>query len=617
METRPDKTNSQYNLLLVEDIPDHAHLMEIKLRAFDPNYQIEIVTSGSDCLEVFEQQNFDLVILDYILPGMSGLDTLKRLKFRYPELPVVLVTGQGDDKLAVQALKYGASDYIVKDKGYEKFLPQVVKQLLEKRQLEKMLIRSEIRYQTLFEQANDAIFLEESSQGDILDVNLKAAQLTGYTKAELLNLKFSDLVLFESSQNEKHITGTSAAAFRQQYDRVFILRKDKKKIPVDLGSNLVDQDNFQVIQNVVRDITEKRKFELLILESKKRLQALFDGITDFLTVQDRNFNIIMANQKIAVHCRTTPDKLIGKKCYRIYFGRKIPCENCPLVKTFHQGDTIFEEKMIQDEIFHLWSFPMRGVYDQMEYVIVHGKIVTEQKRLEKQFIQTEKLATIGILASGIAHELRNPLNVIETARYAINTEIDAANGSVLQKLNTIKEHVQRASKIINNLLQFSKPPLNPEEPIDIHQLLNSTLALVEKQMEVKGIRLERNFGPIPSVYFDLDALKQAFLNIIINAIQAMPDGGQLEIQTVKISNQKIQINFVDDGSGISEDNLKYIFTPFFTTKGRKHGTGLGMYICHSIIDRAGGEIALHSKLGKGTTVQISIPTQTKLNGRTK
>lgn len=260
---------------------------------------------------------------------------------------------------------------------------------------------------------------------------------------------------------------------------------------------------------------------------------------------------------------------------------------------------------------------MRGVYDQMEYVIVHGKIVTEQKRLEKQFIQSEKLATIGILASGIAHELRNPLNVIETARYAINTEIDTANSSVHQKLHTIKEHVQRASKIINNLLQFSKPTLNSEEAIDIHQLLNSTLALVEKQLEVKGIRLVRQFTDIPRVFFDLDALKQAFLNIIINAIQAMPDGGQLEIETLQIPPQKIQIQFTDNGSGISEENLKYIFTPFFTTKGRKHGTGLGMYICHAIIDRAGGEIALQSKLGKGTTVQITIPVQTEFNGRLK
>jgi len=617
METRPDRTFSPYTLLLVEDIPDHAHLMEIKLRAFDPNFQIEIVTSGYDCLEKVETNTVDLVILDYVLPGMSGLDTLKRLKFRNPELPVVLVTGQGDEKLAVQALKYGASDYIVKDKGYEKFLPQVVRQLLEKRQLEKMLIRSEIRYQNLFEQANDAIFLEEASQGDILDANLKAVELTGYSKAELFNLKFSDLIRFESSQNENLKTSTSPAEFRKQFDRVFIIRKDLKKIPVDLGSSLVEQDNFHVIQNVVRDITEKRKFELLILESKKRLQALFDGITDFLTVQDRNFNIIMANQKIAAHCHTTPDKLIGKKCYRIYFGRKTPCENCPLVKTFHHGDTVFEEKVIQDEIFHLWSFPMRGVYDQMEYVIVHGKIVTEQKRLEKQFIQSEKLATIGILASGIAHELRNPLNVIETARYAINTEIDEANSSVHQKLNTIKEHVQRASKIINNLLQFSKPTLHPEEAIDIHQLLNSTLALVEKQLEVKGIRLVRQFADIPRVFFDLDALKQAFLNIIINAIQAMPDGGQLEIETTQILPQKIQINFTDNGSGISEENLKYIFTPFFPPKGRKHGTGLGMYICHAIIDRAGGEIALHSKLGKGTTVQITIPAQTDINGRIK
>lgn len=617
MENRSQSTNSQYALILVEDILDHAHLMEIKLKAFDPKFEVETVSSGSACLERLENAAFDLVVLDYMLPGMSGIDTLKRIKFRYPELPVVIVTGQGDEKLAVQALKYGASDYLVKDKGYEKFLPQVVKQLLEKRHLEKMLIRSEIRYQSLFEHANDAIFLEESSQGDIIDVNLKAAQLTGFTKAELLNLKFSDLVVYQSSKDTNFQTSTAPFDQRAKFDQVFIVRKDRKKIPVDLGASLVDQDNFQVIQNVVRDITEKRKFELMIIESKKRLMGLFDGITDFLTVQDRNFNIIMANQKIATHCQTTPDKLIGKKCYHVYFGRRTPCEKCPLVKTFHNGDAFFEEKIFNEEIYHLWSFPMRGVFDQLEFVIVQGKIVTEQKRLEKQFIQSEKLATIGILASGIAHELRNPLNVIETARYAIKTEIESTDGSLHKKLETIKEHIQRASKIINNLLQFSKPPINPEEKIDVHQLLNSTLALVEKKMEVKGIRLERKFGDIPQVYFDLDALKQAFLNIVINAIQAMPDGGLLRIHTQTDKSGQLRIQFIDSGGGISEENLKYIFTPFFTTKGKKRGTGLGMYICHSIIDRAGGEISIKSQVGQGTTVQITVPIREKSNTRSK
>lgn len=611
MEDTTDIMDTPYSILLVEDIPDHAHLMEIKLKSFNTNFTINTVTNGPECLRMVNQSHFDLVVLDYMLPGMNGLEILKNIKGHYPEMPVIIVTGQGDEQLAVQALKHGATDYIIKERGYEKFLPQVVKQFIEKRQLEKMLVTTELRYQNLFELANDAIFIEEIGNGELLDTNLKATQLTGFTKAELMRMKFRDLRFEDSALDITYEIPSEADEPGQELDKYIMLRKDGQLRQVEVSSSMVNLGNFRVRQNIVRDVTEKRKLEQLILESKKRHQALFDGITDFISVQDKNFNIIMVNRQLAERCKTTPEKLIGRKCFRVYFGRKTRCDECPLVHTFKDGKSILVERIFNSDIYELNSFPMHGVNNKLEYVTIHGKLMTEQKQLEKKYIQSEKLATIGILASGVAHELRNPLNVIETARYAIQTEVDPDNESINRKLITIKNHVQRAARIINNLLEFSRPAAQNISQIDVNHVLETTLVLVTQKMELKGIKLIKDFRNIPKACFNLDSLKQAFLNIIINAIQAMPNGGELKIQTDEDDGRNVKISFSDTGMGISKENLNRLFTPFFTTKEQGEGTGLGMYITHSIIERYGGEITVESEQSKGTTVHIVLPIQVK------
>jgi PAS domain S-box-containing protein len=236
--------------------------------------------------------------------------------------------------------------------------------------------------------------------------------------------------------------------------------------------------------------------------------------------------------------------------------------------------------------------------------------VTEKQALEFTLIQSQKLAGLGQLSAGVAHELRNPLGIIGSSLYFINSVLDKGEVKVpdmmRKHLGIIKSEVDRSKKIIENLLNFSRVSNQEREPVDLCDLLGVTLDLVRKELLVNNIRLVTEFEELPPVLLNLDELKQAFLNIILNATQAMPKGGQLRIRTRR-EGPRVLVDFEDTGVGISKENLPNVLNPFFTTKDPGVGTGLGLSLTHTFIRRAGGDLLLESEPGAGTTVRIHLP----------
>jgi len=376
---------------------------------------------------------------------------------------------------------------------------------------------------------------------------------------------------------------------------------------------LKDIGYMYVLPKVVQQALEKHILQRKLFESEKKYQSLFDSIRDFISVQDKDLTITLAN-KVAAEMSNTPiTQLIGQKCYERYFHRLTPCENCPVLKTFQSRNPAYLEKGDGYEIYNIRSHPILGLNNELTYVVEIGQVVTEQRRLEKQLIQSDKLATIGLLSSGIAHEIRNPLNIIETARYYISDTFGTGNPELVDKLDIIHKNVMRASTIINNLLEFSRPSNDTKEIINVNQTIDKTLSLIGKELVSKNINLRKEYHEIPKIYFNLDALKQVLLNIIINAIQAMRNGGELTIKTTLNGNYKINIQIKDTGCGISEKNLPHIFSPFFTTKEVGEGTGLGLYISHAAIQREGGEILVESQENVGSEFTILIPINSSNN----
>jgi PAS domain S-box-containing protein len=235
--------------------------------------------------------------------------------------------------------------------------------------------------------------------------------------------------------------------------------------------------------------------------------------------------------------------------------------------------------------------------------------ISERKRLESQLTQSEKMAAIGQLAAGIAHELRNPLAIVMNALYDLGQIVDGTNAEVAEDLRIAEEEIGRAQAIIKNLLEFSRESAAELERLDVNDLLARTLQLMQKYLQDNGVRVTTEFAPISPCLANVNAMRQIALNLVTNAVQAMPAGGELTLRTAAVGTNLIRIEVRDTGVGIPAEHLQDIFNPFYTTKAPGQGTGLGLSVVHSILRRYHGDIRVASEVGVGTTFTLDLPCQ--------
>jgi two-component system NtrC family sensor kinase len=242
------------------------------------------------------------------------------------------------------------------------------------------------------------------------------------------------------------------------------------------------------------------------------------------------------------------------------------------------------------------------------------KKTAEIMKAQEQLIDAEKLASLGRMAAGIAHELNSPLTGIVTFAHLMRKRVEKENRSQdTEDLDVIIEQANRCSKIIKGLLGFARKGAHEKIQINVNALLDGTLAMVRNQAKFHNIQLKIDLPEtIPAVVADPNQLQQVFLNMLTNAVDAMNDVGIISIATRRISNNSkgfIEIEFTDTGPGIPPENISKIFEPFFTTKAVGKGTGLGLPISYGIVKRLGGDITVQSEVGKGTTFTIRLPAE--------
>jgi two-component system, NtrC family, sensor kinase len=232
--------------------------------------------------------------------------------------------------------------------------------------------------------------------------------------------------------------------------------------------------------------------------------------------------------------------------------------------------------------------------------------ITDRIRLEDQLIQNEKLTSIGLLAAGVAHEVNTPLAVISSYSQMLRKEIgpEDRRHKLLEK---ITNQTFRASEIVNNLLNFSRTNATEFAEVDVHQVITETLSLLEHQFKSARIRVERDLqADYPITFGNAGKLQQVFLNLFVNARDAMADGGELRIRTETVDS-KVDVIVQDTGVGISRENIKKIYDPFFTTKAAGKGTGLGLSVSYGIVQEHGGNISVESRPGSGTSFKLELP----------
>jgi PAS domain S-box-containing protein len=484
---------------------------------------------------------------------------------------------------------------------------------------------NERRYRTLFESAGDAIFIIEvdgENAGNIVDANQAAADMHGYSIEELLQLNLiKDLDAPEDAE-------VAPARIRRILEGEWIKaelnhrKKDGTVFPVEISAGLIEYMGHRYILAIDRDISVRKKMEQMVLQSKQEWEDTFNTITDMITIHDRDFRIIRAN-KAAEQVLNLPFlEDTEAKCYQYYHGKDSPPEDCPsceCYRTEKPGSFEMYEPHL-DRFLEIRAMPRFDSENQMIGLIHVIRDITERKRVEEALQRTEQLKMVGEWAAGLAHEIKNPLAGIKGSVEVLLQEpgISDEDRSIVVKA---VDEIKRIELLIKSLLNFAKPPQLQLMSTDINDLLDKTISFSLKHPLLSSnsatpIKVLRNFDTrLPLTMADPMQLQQVFLNLMFNAIEAMPDGGSLAVKTSYDSTlNSIQIAIADTGKGIEKFALDQIFQPFFTTKSK--GSGLGLAISRRLVEEHGGDIYVESSPNRGTVVNISLHVLQKIKEKT-
>lgn len=361
---------------------------------------------------------------------------------------------------------------------------------------------------------------------------------------------------------------------------------------------------------------EIKKTEQLKIEARaqKEWQSTFDNITDLISIHDRDFNIIRFNRAFADHFGFSSEKAIENKCYKLFHGTSSPIANCPHQRTLCTFKPETENLMQPNsqKLLRVSTFPYYSHEGELIGSVHIVKDITEEREKEMRLIMSERLAALGQMVSGVAHEINNPLaSIAGCAEGLLNRVKKEKYDPDLfgNYLNIIEEEIIRCKVIVKNVLSFASKGTYEKKKIDVHKVLDRTLEIIAFQGRSGNVEIIRNYSDkIPVIQGSEGDLRQVFMALIINAFDAMEDKGKFTIETL-IEGNKLLIKFIDSGPGIAEEHAQRIFDPFFTTKSEKGGTGLGLSVARKIIENHGGSIDISSENGKGTTFSISLPVE--------
>jgi PAS domain S-box-containing protein len=352
---------------------------------------------------------------------------------------------------------------------------------------------------------------------------------------------------------------------------------------------------------------ERADKERLVTESRKYWMAIFDAITDFIFITDSNGRIIKANRALAASFGKHPKFILGAKCDEL-FGESPP----EIYKGEENGLPQTEERDIHGETYLISAFPLD--YDDERLTVYVMKNITEMKRLKDQLYHADKLASLGLLVSGVAHEINNPLTGI--IAYTELLRMKVSDKGMEKDFRKILESGDRCKKIVENLLTFSRQRTPSRTLESISDIIDRATELRSYWLRSSNIEIRKDYGVSQSVFVDSQQIQQVILNILLNAEQSItgskrPDGKITFVTRYDAQRHRIIVKISDNGPGIPGDILSRVFDPFFTTKQVGTGTGLGLSISHGIVTEHGGNIVVENAEGEGVTFIIELPLPVK------
>jgi two-component system, sporulation sensor kinase E len=480
---------------------------------------------------------------------------------------------------------------------YSGFYMAIMRDVTDRKNMEIKLQKSEERFRAIFEQAHEAILIWDD-HGYILNAN-RAASRTFELPLNLLVRK--NLLDFLDHDDEK--VKRIFAEFRKKGEirdelTFHMPNGEDKQLEFTMKKGAIDGYHLTIFRNV----TERRKIERELRESEQKFRSIFDHAMNGILLWGQGYRILDVNPIACEIFQAAKEQLLHR----------------PIIEFIPEKARKHFRKLIQQservgEAYAEVDFADNGKQKIIEFAlkkeIIPGvgmmmlRDITERKEMELQLRKSDTLNVVGELAAGIAHEIRNPMT-------ALKGFIQLLQGSIKEDysmyFNVIMSELKRIESIINEFLVLAKPQAVQYQQNDICKIMQDTIDLINVQAMMHSVQIIADFAPqLPLIYCEPNQLKQVFINILKNAIEVMPKGGDVTVCIRQSDDNHIRISITDQGCGIPQDKIKKLGEPFYTTKER--GTGLGLMVSYKIIEEHQGKIDVESEVGVGTTFHITLP----------
>jgi len=475
----------------------------------------------------------------------------------------------------------------------------------------------ERRFTELFETLQEGVYFS-TPEGKLLDVNPALVSILGYrSKEDLLGLDATGLNI---DPVQTPVLGRGEDDRGGVRTREITIRRRDGSPAVCLDTSRAVWDSSGTIiryQGTLTDVTEKRTMEVQIRQQEQFRQRLLESFPDLILVLDLEERYTFASSRIRDLLGYRPEDLVGKKIEEL---QDHCAEFLSLYRDVASGKQMFASSeygaLHRNGSWRTMRASASQLFDagnKLSGVIISVRDITVEKKLEQQIIQSERLAAMGQMLGGFAHELNNPLTAILGVSELLQEGEE--NQTRVKQLVMLHQQARRATEIVQNLMYFSRPPAPGESMVDLNDLVDRTIHLQAYSLRKNNITIDfvKEEG-IPQVSGDPHQLMQVFHNLILNAEQAIREArekGTLRIRLGKKDNS-VWVNFQDDGPGIAPEILPNIFDPFYTTKRPGRGTGLGLSICKAVLKEYGGNVEASSAPGGGAVFTVHLPIPPRL-----
>jgi PAS domain S-box-containing protein len=537
---------------------------------------------------------------------------------------------------------FGVSvDPILDETGAVQNVVHIIRDITEQKRAAEQLRQSEEKYRNIFEQSTLGIF-QSGPDGKFISANPSLARMLGYESPESLIASvhcIPDQIYARPevrSEVKQSLEESDRATLQVEFHR-----RDLTSGTANMHMRTVrDKDgSLLYLEGFVEDITERKRAEEQIRQSKGMLQTIFDGISDFLIMVDQEGLVKMLNKAAKEYYQLSDYKdAIGKPCFEAFFGRLASCEGCAqpvsamkgLAGTFERTSTINTKRLEQ-----VVAYAVRNEAGEQDATIVRISDITQARLMERQLLQSEKLASLGLLVAGIAHEINNPngfivfnLPILRDYLEELMSIVDGCaedhadlelfgmayeefRTDVFRLLEDMEHGSQRINATVSRLKEFARRRDKLEQcRVDLKQVIDraATICRSEIRKSVRSFELDVP-EELPPILSDSEAVEQIIINLLINATHASDkEDSWIRLSVVKEDKwpDRYIIEVSDNGCGIDEKTREKIFDPFFTTKPSMMGTGLGLYVCQNLAEGLGGRIEVESQPGRGSTFRVIL-----------